>query len=329
MKKIFIAFLIIIALLTMVFVLLARRAEPALFSYGMTFSVPYAEETGLDWKAVYQAMLNELAVKHLRIPVYWSLVEPRRGEFDWADIDYQIEEAHKHGATVILAVGRRVPRWPECHIPDWAEGLSWEEEKEEVRAYIKSVVERYRNEPAVVMWQVENEPYLRYFADEHCGALDEHFFDEELALVRSLDARPILVTDSGNLGLWANAYRRADVFGTSVYLYFWNEKTGAFRTILPPAYYRVKANLVSFIFGNRPIILSELSLEPWLGAHIENVPLQEQLERMSIDKFHETVAYAKETSFGMQYLWGVEWWYYMKEKRGHPEFWEAGKMLFK
>jgi len=26
------------------------------------------------------------------------------------------------------------------------------------------------------------------------------------------------------------------------------------------------------------------------------------------------------TNFDEQYLWGVEWWYYLREK-GHPEIW--------
>lgn len=320
-------------LLTILFIaalaVLSFRASPVETEYGMTFSAPYAREIGIDWKESYRAMLDELGVKHIRVPVYWSLVEPVRGVYDWQDIDFQVNEARAHGATVILAVGRRVPRWPECHIPGWAKEVSWEEEKEEVRAYIEATVERYKDNQTVTMWQVENEPYLRFFADEHCDVLDEHFLDEEIALVKSLDDRPVLITDSGNLGYWASAYRRADVFGTSVYLYFWNEPVGAFRTILPSAYYRIKANLMNLVFGTKPIILSELSLEPWLGAHIQDVPLHEQLERMSIDKFHETIAYAQETSFGMQYLWGVEWWYYMKAKQGHPEFWEAGKVLFR
>jgi len=328
MKRFFTWLSILILVLVGVLIALSFRASPAETEYGMTFSVPYAQEIGLDWKETYRAMLSDLDVKHVRIPVYWSLVEPRRGSYNWRDIDFQVEEARGHGATVVLAVGRRVPRWPECHIPEWAKELQWEDEKKEVRAYIEATIERYKDNPAVTMWQVENEPYLRFFADDHCGVLDESFLDEEIALVKSLDERPILITDSGNLGYWASAYRRADVFGTSVYLYFWNDTTGAFRTILPPAYYRVKANLMNLLFGERPIILSELSLEPWLGAFIQDVPIEEQLERMSIDKFHETIAYAQETSFGMQYLWGVEWWYYMKEKQGHPEFWEAGKALF-
>lgn len=306
---------------------LSFRAEPERTEYGVTFSPMYAEELGLEWREVYQAMLGELGVKRLRLAAYWEHLEPERDVYDWRELDYQIQEAKKHDAKVILSIGRRLPRWPECHVPYWVGYMPWEEQKMEIRQYLSAVVERYRTEEAVVMWQVENEPFLRVFAHDQCGELDVDFFDEELSLVRFLDDRPILITDGGNTGLWAGAYKRADVFGTSMYLYFWNETAGAFRTALPSAYYRVKANLMRIIFGEREVILSELSLEPWFGAAVETVPLQEQLERMNIRKVDEIIAYAKKSHLGTQYLWGVEWWYYMKV-REHPEFWEKARVLF-
>lgn len=332
----FLRFLLIaLPLLAAVLFALSYRATPERISYGVSFSVPYAEELGLDWKEVYRAMLDDLGVKRLRLPAYWPMVEPKKGTYEWSELDFEIGEARARGATVILAVGKRLPRWPECHVPAWArvgeggEGLSPSEQKEALRAYIRAVVERYKDNPAIVMWQVENEPYLRVFAKDQCGALDEAFLKEEIALVRSLDsARPILLTDSGNLGTWVGAYPRGDVFGTSVYLYFWNPTLGAFRTVLPAAYYRVKANLMRLLFGSKPVILSELSLEPWLAASINDVSLDEQLSRMNIEKFNEVVQYARATNFDTQYLWGVEWWYYMKTKQRHPEFWDAARALF-
>lgn len=307
---------------------LSYTPAPASIVYGATFSIPYAEEIGIDWKAAYRAMFEDLGVRHLRLPAYWSMVEPAPDTYEWDALDYEMSEARAHDATVILVVGKRVPRWPECHVPAWAKDLPQEMQQEEVLAYIEATVRRYRDDPSIIMWQVENEPYLRVFADAACGTLDEAFLEREIALVRSLDSRPVLLTDSGNLGMWASPYRRSDVFGTSVYLYFWNERFGAYRTVLPPLYYRVKENSARLLFGARPVILSELSLEPWLAASIHQVPLEEQLSRMSMEKFNEILAYAQNTHFDTQYLWGVEWWYYLKMKHGHPEFWEAARGLF-
>ena len=308
---------------------LVQRQAPTQVEYGVTFSAKYAEELGLDPMAVYESLLDDLHVKRLRIPVYWPRVETQKGSYSWNEIDEQLKLAKLHDASVILAIGRRVPRWPECHVPDWAAKESWSEQKADIRDLLRAEVTRYRNDPTVTMWQVENEPLFDVFASEFCGSVDKAFLDEEIALVHSLDSRPVMTTDSGNLGSWVGAYRRADVFGTSEYLYFWNATLGSFRTVLPPQYYRAKANVMRFFFGDKPVLLSELSLEPWFGAPFNDVSLEEQLSRLNIERFHEILQYAKDSRLNPQYLWGVEWWYYMKEKAGHPEFWEAAKQLFK
>lgn len=309
-------------------VLLARKPVPKRIVYGLSFNAPYAAELGLDAKESYTALLSELGARHLRLSAQWDEVEPQNGLFDFSALDYQIREAQRYGADIILALGRRLPRWPECHVPEWAEGLSWNEQKSKIRAYMREVVARYKNEPNLIYWQVENEPYLGLFAHDHCGDLDEAFLKEEIALVRELDnTRPILLTDSGNLGTWYGAYGAGDAFGTSVYVYFWNPQLGQFRTILPPVVYRVKENVMQLLYGKKPTLLIELSLEPWLLAPIENVLIETQLERMNPEKFDEIVQYAKATRYDRQYLWGAEWWYWLK-KQGHPELWEKGKELF-
>lgn len=317
----------ILITLTAVLFALAQGTVPTHIQYGVTFSAPHAKEIGLHWKDVYTAMLDDLGVRRMRLSAYWDEIEPVRGKFLWDDLDYQIAEAKKRNAEVILSVGRRLPRWPECHVPGWANTLPWDEQKKEALKQMTSVIERYKDERTIVMWQVENEPFLTAFATEHCGWLDEDFLEEEVALVRSLDGRPILITDGGNFGLWYGAYRVGDVFGTSMYLYFWRPDVGLFRSVLPPAYYHAKSNLMRFLLGEKKIILSELSLEPWLAAHVDDVPLDEQTMRMSIEKMREIVDYARQSPFDTQYLWGVEWWYWMKE-RGHSEFWDFAKQLY-
>ena len=186
-------------------------------TYGMSFNTPYARELGLDWKETYDAILGDLNVKHLRLAAHWPMIEPKKDKFNWEELDYQVKEARLHNADIILAVGRRLPRWPECHIPKWASDLSWNDQKKEIKNQITHVVERYKNEPNIIYWQVENEPFLSVFATEYCGKLDEGFLKEEIALVKKLDpTRPILVTDSGNLGFWYNAYRLGDADRKSV-----------------------------------------------------------------------------------------------------------------
>lgn len=314
--------------LVLAYIAMTLPRVPDSVTYGVTFSNFHAKELGLDWKKAYQATLDDLGVRRLRIPAYWPDIEPERDIYNFSVLDYEIKEAQARDAKVVLAVGRRLPRWPECHVPYWVGNMGWEEKKMEIRQYLTAVVERYRDEAAISYWQVENEPYLNAFANENCGDLDEAFLKEEIALVRSLDTRhPILVTDSGNLGTWWGPYKNGDAFGTSLYMYFWNPELGQFKTKLPAFVYRAKTRAMEILFGSKPAFLIELSLEPWLTGPTADTSLETQLSRMDATKFNEIVTYARETSFDEQYLWGVEWWYYMKAN-GHPEFWEKARGLF-
>ncbi len=319
---------VLIVFLLLVVVLLAQKERPAEISYGMSFNTLYARELGLDWKVTYDAILNELGVRNLRLAAHWPMIEPVPGVYNFSELDYQVKRAEEVGATVILGIGRRLPRWPECHVPEWARQLTVEERNAAQLRYMEQVVSRYQGSSAIIYWQVENEPFLEVFAYEHCGQLDIEFLEREINLVRTLDGtRPILVTDSGNLGLWAGAYKRGDIFGTSVYVHFWNPELGQFRTWLPPWFYRVKDNLMMLLYGEKPTLLIELSAEPWLIEPVVDVPLETQFTRMNLEKFEDILTYAEGTHFERQYLWGAEWWYWL-HLQGRSEMWERGQRLY-
>lgn len=318
----------LVAVTSFALLILVQKPVPEEINYGMSFNTLYARELGLDWRETYDAIIDELQVRHLRLAAHWPMVEPIANIYNFEEIDYQIERAEEVGADVILAVGRRLPRWPECHVPDWAEEVSQADRRTAQLNYIEQVVQRYKDSPAVIMWQVENEPFLEAFAFEQCGELNIDFLEKEIALVKRLDpTRQILITDSGNLGTWHGAYSRGDVFGTSVYVHFWNPELGQFRTVLPPWAYRVKENLMAAVYGQKRTLLIELSAEPWLLEPVTDVPLETQFTRMNLKKFEDILDYAKDTRFDTQYLWGAEWWYWLA-LQNRPEMWERGKRLY-
>jgi hypothetical protein len=323
------AILGVLVVLALFGVYLTAKKVPERITYGLSFNTPYAQELGLNWKETYKTILEELGVKHLRLAAHWDMVEPEPGVYDWSALDYQLSMARTYNADVIFGVGRRLPRWPECHVPGWAKDMTWEEQKKEISAYITEAVTRYKSDPTIIYWQVENEPYLDVFATEHCGKLDESFLEEEIALVRSLDAtRPILVTDSGNLGTWKGAYSHGDAFGTSVYVYFWNPELGQFKTVLPAWFYRLKEGIISLFYGKKQTFLIELSAEPWLLEPVINAPLDVQYSRMNVGKFNEILEYAKDTRYETQYLWGAEWWYWL-HIQGESHMWDRAKEVFR
>jgi len=327
-KKIWIALSTTLVVLIALFFFLIQKPMPEKITYGMSFNTFYAEELGLDWRETYDAILDELNVRHLRLAAHWPMVEPRDDVYDFSKLDYQIRRADEVGAEVILGVGRRLPRWPECHVPAWAKDLTWEEQQKKILDYMTMVVNRYKNETVITHWQVENEPFLEVFAKDHCGEMDESFFGRQIEHMRQLDStRPLLVTDSGNLGTWHKAYKYGDAFGTSVYIHFWNPELGQFRTVLPPWFYRAKEKVMKLVYGDRETFLIELSAEPWLLQPITEVSIETQYSRMDLEKLEDIIEYARHTRFNTQYLWGAEWWYWLKEK-DLPAMWERGERLF-
>jgi hypothetical protein len=214
MKKILLISAIVIVLVALA---LSSRPIPEKINYGASFSVFHSRELDLDWKPVYDALLNDLKIKKFRLSAHWPLTEPQNNQFNWSELDYQITEAEKHDAKVVLAVGRRLPGWPECHEPDWVKNYSKEDKQREVLEYITAVVNRYKKSPAISYWQIENEPFLNVFSKENCqNFLDKEFLQKEIDLVKQLDAesfaasssrpRKILVTDSWEISLWKDAY---------------------------------------------------------------------------------------------------------------------------
>ncbi|MDP3792282.1 MAG: beta-galactosidase [bacterium] len=336
-KKIKIIILITAVIFLLLFFLSLDYSPTEKLTYGVSFSRFHTDELGLDWKETYLAILNDLGVRNFRFSAHWPLTEPEDGKYNFNELDFQVREAQKVGASVILAVGRRLPGWPECHEPEWTkvEGGKFKVEseknkfkQEKILKYTETVVNRYKGYDNIKYWQVENEPYLTFFSRSTCGSLDETFLDKEITLIKKLDpTRPILITDSGEFGLWFKAYRRGDVFGTSLYLYIWNRTIGSFRYPITPSFFRIKHNLVKIILGEKPAIVVELSAEPWLLQPIINTPIETQLERMGIDKFNEVIEFSSKTGFDTFYLWGAEWWYWMKLKE-HGEFWSRAKDLF-
>jgi len=302
--------------------------NPKKIQYGVSFSPNYAKYLGLDWQKTYLQILNELKVKNLRIPTFWDVLEKEEGKLDFSQVDFMLDEAKKAQAKVILVVGTRQPRWPECHIPSWAKKLSVESRKKELLQLVRTVVERYENNPAIAAWQVENEPLLQVFG-EGCDQPDKNFLREEVELVRSLSDKTVILTDSGELGLWVTSMRLSDVFGTTLYRQVYDRFLRYATYPIPPYLYNIKSVLIRKFFapGNKKTIVVELQAEPWL-AHGKFIPPVQQAQFFTTKDLKNYINFFQKTGFDEAYLWGVEWWYFMAEN-GHPEYLNYAKTLFK
>ncbi|MBU3918479.1 beta-galactosidase [Patescibacteria group bacterium] len=324
-----IIFFILIILITIFCFLFVGKAKPAEnINWGVIFSQKHSEEMGLDWKENYLAILDDLGVEHLKLIAYWDMVEPNNGEFDFSDLDFQIQEAEKRNAKVMLVMGRKVPRWPECHIPEWAMDLESHQLDKAVLDYLEAVVLRYRDSSAITMWQVENEPFFLF--GYNCPLIPEETLKMEIDLVKSLDnkQRPIVVSESGEFPTWFKAAKYADIVGHTLYRVVWSsELKFYFKPPIPAVFYHRKAWLIDKVF-NKKVICVELQAEPWSQVLLYDSTLEEQRKTMDLDKFKNVIEYAKNTGEDTFYLWGVEWWYWMKIKHNSGEIWQEAKKLW-
>lgn len=326
-KRLKIFFLVLILFFFALFLLSRGRVyKQNELAYGVTFSKRQAQSLGLDWRATYVSMFDDLGVRKIRLPAYWNEIEAEEGKLNWEDFDWQINEASKRGAEIILAVGGRLPRWPECHFPDWTKNLYKAQIESKTLSYVTGVVKRYKTNKQIAAWQIENEPFLSHFGD--CPKFDPRFLDQEIKLVRSLDIRPIVVTDSGELSLWIPAARRADIFGTTLYLNTYSKYIKSYiHYPIKAGFFRFKRNVAGLFAHPKKWVVIEMQAEPWGPVPYQNLSQADRDQTMSPDKFKKIIEFGRLTGFKEFYLWGVEWWYW-EMKEGRPEAFNYAKTLF-
>lgn len=298
--------------------IIARGNQPV---WGVSFTKSFAEYLGLDWRQLYLEALDDLEIRRFRIGLNWDEVEREPGIFNFTDFDWMLDEAEKRNAKIILGVGRKLPRWPECRIPEWAYKLDEKALELALLDYIEVSVKHFKNKPAVTVWQIENEPFFRFFGSG-CPAPNKRLLKDEIALVRFLDSeRPVMITDSGELSLWwKSATLETDILGISIYRRTWNKYFGFREYPFPPWVYNMKARLVNSRLPR--IIISELQAEPWAPEGFHKLTSELEAKTMSHEKFGESLDFARQSGFDETYLWGLEWWYYKKEK-GDSFYWET------
>ena len=291
--------------------------------FGVTFTPSYARYLGLDWKKNYTDILDDLGVRRFRLSAFWNEVEPQKNSYQFDDMDYQINEADKRGAKAILAVGRKLPRWPECHDPAWVKGLSKKDLETELLKYVKTTVERYKNSPVVEEWQIENEPFFSFGMCDNDLGVDT--LKKEIDLVKSLDTRPVVITDSGEWSSWVSAAKQADILGISMYRESWSNWFGRIYFPIGPGYYIGKASLISRY--QKRIFISELQVEPWAPKALDAMTVDQMRVSMPVSKMQSNIQFARNVGFDEAYLWGVEWWYFMKQ-HGDDSYWNEGRKLY-
>lgn len=325
-RRIVFAGLILVALIFGYF-FVGNPTQAKEIKWGVNFSQKHSQALGLDWKKNYLALLDELGARNLKVASYWDLLEAEKDNYNFEDLDWQVQKAEEKGANLLLIIGMKTGRWPECSIPAWAEALPKEDQQAQILELLEKIVLKYRDSSAVVMWQVENEPLFPF---GECPWRDKNFLKKEVELVKSLDnLRLVVISDSGEWSMWFRAAGLGDVVGTTMYQKVWFKEFKIYGSYpLPPVFYWRKAELVKQLF-NKEVIVVELQAEPWCPNLLYDCSLREQEETMDLAQFKKSVEFAEKTGLKEFYLWGGEWWYWLKEKQERPEIWEEAKKLLK
>lgn len=296
---------------------------------GVSFVPDYARALGVDAEKTMDALIDDVGVRQFRLVSYWNKHEPTQGTYDFSDLDWQFEKAETANAKISLAIGLRQPRWPECHMPEWAKIMPENEWQHALNAYLETVVKRYKDSPSLVSYQLENE----YFND--FGECPDHTRERlvnEYNLVKKLDAKhPVIISRSNNMPSLVLGDPQPDIVGASVYRRVWDAKfTKSYYTYpLPSWYYAASAGLQKIATGKNTV-LHEMQMEPWPahGKFITDVSLEEQDKSFKSSDFASRVEFAKNTGMRSIDLWGAEWWYWRMEKANDPSFWNEAKKTF-
>jgi len=169
---------------------------------GTSFSPRHATHLGLDRRVSYRR-LEAMHFKVIRVSAYWDEIDA----VGYDGLDWLMAESKATGQPVLLSVGMKGLGWPEFYIPPAitpkvADGGDVGQDpilRARVLEFITATVDRYRQSPILVGWQVENEPLNpagpnRWFVGRDLLAL-------EVAAVKAADRRPVVVNAFGHFNM--------------------------------------------------------------------------------------------------------------------------------
>lgn len=321
---------------------------------GTTFSQVQCGYLGLDQEKTYLEITG-MGFTVIRLGAYWKQIEKRADVFDFAELDWQIKKARQRRIPVVLTVGMKAPRWPEFFIPEWvmrdvylkfgADASSSDYLKERTLKFITAVICRYRDDPAIRWWQVENEPLNR--SGPKNWWIHRDFLKKEIDLVKRLDPmkRPVIV----NIATYPNTLVRffsqlnisndpeaeaielSDILAVNVYpvvgqqfwrlkLCFWT-RPGQRRRYLQRIIQAARQE-------NKSVWATELQAEPWEPGQLVHVGKKQPvtcLPETFRQSFEEMVSLGVDTIL----LWGVEYWIFRERRHNDDNWLEQGQEIIR
>jgi len=316
-----------------------QSAEP-----GVDFSCQQAEYLGDNCFAAFRALLQELHVRHVRLSLHWSEVEPRPGTYNFTEADTLIQMASASGADVLLTVGIKAQRYPEFYLPPWlASGNSLPQGaivdqapgvRDALLAYVRAAAEHYALTRTVTAWQVENEPFIKNPEEIHGWTVSPQTTADEAAVVRAADPlkRPIVVTHSTWTiydVAWKQALGIGDVLGENVFTkkawltswwYFFPYEMGPWVPDLP-------GQAAAARRAGKQFWITEMQAEPEEQRSLLTLDPR-QARSISPRLLRDNWDLARRSGATRVYFWGAEWWYHERGTGTRQDLWSTAAAIF-
>ena len=272
--------------------------------YGVSFSLKQCRNFGLDPRETLQWLLDQ-GWRRFRLMSYWNEHEKQQGDYNFTELDWQIEMISNAGGEITLCLGVKQPRWPEYHWPKWAKDLSESAKSDALIAYIQTVINHVSVQPAIKSYQLENEALLKNFGSDI--DIDRARLCKEFETVCKVDNRPIIMSTSNG---WGTPLRRPvpDMVGFSVYTVIYHN--GRYRTTIQKPWLHKLRKFIIENFLNRPVFIHELQCEPWGHTAIWKMTREEQDISMSTHQIEQNIRWAHKIGAYPIDFWGAEWWYW-------------------
>lgn len=313
---------------------------------GTTFSQRQCDYLNLDYRHAFR-QISRLGFDAVRLCSYWNEIEPEENQFDFTHLDWLLEESERQGLKVILAVGMKVPRWPEFHFPQWlsdryetgAGKTPLDQRSPAVAAYglrfVETVVTHTRNAAAIQYWQIENEPFTHL---EITGGrfLSHAFVQQEVEQVRqlALPHQKILLTGSITLpfadfpedeAAFQVCLAAADAIGINVYSKVPLAQSSYYLEPEPAFWQTLQLWQTQLKVHHKEAWIAEAQAEPWEPNQlvaVNGIHHSSSSPQQAIQLVQQLVTLGYRTIL----LWGCEYWYW-HEQEGRPFWWQTMQQL--
>ena len=313
---------------------------------GVSFRPLQADALGLDARATLDQILT-YPFSLIRLGAYWNRIERAPGEFDPAELDWQVAAAEVAGKQIMLCVGPlKTFGYPEFFVPahhlekPLREGILVQPATHEALlaaalAFVTRIVERYKMRSAIVAWQVEHEA-VDPLGVEHSWRLAAGFVKQEVDAVRKADpTRPIVMngflptSTPVRLQQWwstkdqgdslAIAEQLADIVGIDYYprnalfslgattVYLQGEDATGNQRRRKELFSRARTS------GKR-LMITEGQAEPWESVTVPPNPQGRSMyscpPEAMVANYNRCIGWAREAGFDLSayIFWGAEYW---------------------